>query len=203
MGTLGEYDRIAAALFGKTKSATLSILFGQPNSRFYLRQIVEQARCGAGAVQRELKRMTDSGLIIRENVGNHVYFRANHDSPVFREISSLVTKTTGCADILRKALSSVSSQIQFAFIFGSTATGTATASSDIDLLIIGRLTFTEAVNAVAKAQTRLDREINPVVFSQSEFVERKKANDPFVRGMDEAKKIMLVGDIREFEKLGR
>ena len=60
------------------------------------------------------------------------------------------------------ALVGLSGRIDLAFIFGSLAVGRQKYSSDVDLMIIGDISLLEAVKALASAQVKLGREINPV-----------------------------------------
>jgi len=71
---------------------------GHADQSFYLRQLVRAVGAGHGAVQRELKHLTNMGLIVRRPQGNQVLYRANPQSPIFREIKSLITKTVGIHD---------------------------------------------------------------------------------------------------------
>jgi hypothetical protein len=92
---------------------------------------------GTGAVARELSRLQRSGLVLVERIGNQKHYRANQDSPIFEELHSLVLKTVGLADPLRKSLEPYAGAIKAAFVYGSVAKGTDTARSDIDLMVIG------------------------------------------------------------------
>ncbi len=47
-----------------------------------------------GPVQRELKQLTDAGIIRRTVRGRQVYYQANSESPVFPELKSLIMKVT-------------------------------------------------------------------------------------------------------------
>jgi predicted nucleotidyltransferase len=85
--------RIADALFGKTRQRVLALLFGATKRRVFLRQIARQAGTGLGSVQREVARMAEAGLLIREREGHQVYYQANPDSPVINELRRLMLKT--------------------------------------------------------------------------------------------------------------
>ena len=93
MGTTHEV--ISDALFGGAQRAVLSLLFCRPDEEFYLREIIRAAGVGQGAVQRELKRLVASGLVTRRVRGRQVHFRANPDSPVYKELRGLLLKTAG------------------------------------------------------------------------------------------------------------
>jgi predicted nucleotidyltransferase len=49
-------------------------------------------------------------------------------------------------------------------VYGSIAKGEENQRSDVDLLVVGDVTFTEAVKALSSAQEALGREINPTVY---------------------------------------
>src|SRR5436853_6467957 len=100
MGSEYPPERIAAALFGKTRRCVLALLFGRPDESFYLREVARVASTGLGAAQRELKHLSEAGLIVRSPRGQHVYYRANPACPVFAEIRLLLVKTAGLADVL-------------------------------------------------------------------------------------------------------
>ena len=104
------------SLFGHTRSAVLSMLYGHADQAFYLRQLARAVGTGHGALQRELKRLTDMGVIVRRCQGNQVLFQANARSPIFPEIKSLITKTVGIHDVIRSSLASLAPEIQNAFV---------------------------------------------------------------------------------------
>jgi len=97
MGTQMETENIASALFGKSRTSVLAILFCHSDRAFYTRQIVRAAGAGHGAVQRELSALVKAGLAISYRQGNQTYFQANKESPVFQELKGLMIKTARIA----------------------------------------------------------------------------------------------------------
>lgn len=202
MGTKPAGPLVSSALFGKTRQAVLALLYGHDRESFYLRQIVRAVSVGQGSVQRELAHLTAVGLLIRTRQGNQVYYQANRSAPVFVELKSLLVKTAGVADVLQSALAVHSDRIQAAFLYGSVATGTDKAASDIDLLVIGKVSFGEVAEAVSVAQEKLQREINPSVYSPEEFRKKLLAGHHFVRQVFQGPKVFLIGSERELKRLG-
>lgn len=92
MSTVSVNRELYAALFGKTRRAILSLLFGHADEAFYLRQIVRLTGSGLGAVQRELKTLTAAGILKREAKGLHVYYQANAACLAFAELKSLLSR---------------------------------------------------------------------------------------------------------------
>ena len=128
---------VGETLFGQTRQQILALLFGHPGERFYQRRIIKAADLGSGTVQRDLERLSRSGVITRSVDGRQVYFQANRQCPIFSELHGIVRKTFGVAQALKESLASIADRIFVAFIFGSVATGTETPISDVDVLIVG------------------------------------------------------------------
>lgn len=103
-------------------------------------------------------------------------------------------------DLLRRALAKYTDKIRMAFIYGSFARSNEHAQSDVDLAVIGDISFGEVVSALSEVQDILSREINPVVYSENEF--RAKASfSHFARSLKDSEKIFLIGSADEFERL--
>ena len=62
-------------------------------------------------------------------------------TPSFVELKSILAKTSGIRDILHEALASLKDRIKLAFVYGSIARGEEKASSDVDLMVVGEISF--------------------------------------------------------------
>lgn len=80
---------ILEALFGKARRLVLGLLYRNPDEAFYVRKIIRLTGLSPGSVQRELKRFTDSGIVVRSKQDNHVYFQANPSCSAYIELRSL------------------------------------------------------------------------------------------------------------------
>jgi len=172
---------IGDALFTKTQQRVLGLLYGRPDVSFYTNEIVRRADMGRGTVRRELARMVAAGLLVVRKEGNQQHYQANPECPVYEELSGLVRKTFGMADVIRSALEPLARRIQWSFIFGSLADGRETTGSDIDLMVIGEVKFADVVNALYPAQEKLGREINPKIYSREEWKQMVNNKDGFVK----------------------
>ena len=201
MRTVTGNKDLSSILFTKTRRSVLSLLYGHTDESFYLRQIVRVTGSGLGPVQRELKQLTDVGIIRRTERGHQVYYQANVASPVFKELKSLITKTAGVAECLQSALSTFSTRITIALVYGSVARGEDNQRSDIDLLVVGNVAFSEVVKALHGAQETLGREINPTVYPVDEFRSRIAEDHYFVRDILSGPKIFVIGDENDLKRL--
>lgn len=148
--------RIAEALFSRTQQKVLRLLFSQPEHRFYLSEIVRQAKKGTGAVVRELARLAGAGLVTVTSVGRQKHYQANRASPVFEDLGGLIAKLSGTAPALRSPAATYVVErpaqvpaipkaklaalcrkyhVRRLGLFGSAARGELAPQSDIDLLI--------------------------------------------------------------------
>ncbi len=89
MGTIIN-DSIASALFGKTRSNILAMLFNRPEAEFYMRQIARLSGSGRGAVQRELANLLACGIISLRHQGRLTLYSANKNSPAYAELKKLM-----------------------------------------------------------------------------------------------------------------
>jgi predicted nucleotidyltransferase len=192
---------LCGGLFGKTRQAVLALLYGRADSSFYTKQILDAVKIGRGTVQRELKNLTDAGIIIREVQGRQVYYRANARCPIFDELKSIVRKTFGVADVIRQSLATNADKIRVAFIFGSVAKSTDDRRSDIDLMVVGKISFGDVVSLLTPAEQKLAREVNLVVYPIAEFKKKVKEDHHFVKTVLEDEKIFVIGDEDELRKL--
>jgi predicted nucleotidyltransferase len=201
MSTTTSNDNLSTTLFGKTRRAVLSLIYGHSDESFYLRQLARITAGGMGAVQREIKSLVKAGIIKRIEKGRQTYYQANPECPVFAELKSLIMKTAGMSDILKISLAPLAERIRVAFIYGSIAKGDEAGSSDVDIFIIGDVTFNEVVEMLNPVQQTLNREINPSVYPFKEFKTKLAAGHHFLRSILEDEKWFLIGDENEFTKL--
>jgi len=192
---------LCSGLFGKTRQVVLALLYGRADSSFYTKQILDAVKIGRGTVQRELKNLTDTGIIIREVQGRQVYYRANARCPIFNELKIIVRKTFGVADVLRQSLVTEADKIRVAFIFGSIARSADDRRSDIDLMVVGKISFGDVVSLLSPAEEKLGREVNTVVYPVAEFKKKVKEDHHFVKTVLEDEKIFVIGDEDELRKL--
>jgi predicted nucleotidyltransferase len=185
---------LADALFSTIRRRVLAYLFGQPERSFFATELIGLAGGASGAVQRELARLVESGLVTVSRVGTQKHYQANPKSPLFAELCSIAQKTGALAEPLREALAPLAEHITAAFVYGSVAKRSDTAASDIDLLVVSdSLTYADLYAAMEQATARLGREVNPAVYSRKDLAKRMKENKAFVTRVMAQSKIWLIG----------
>lgn len=184
---------LARQLFGQTRSAVLSALLLHPESSLHVRELARLTGASAGSLHRELRLLAELGLLLRQEVGRQVHYRANAAHPVYGELAQLLRKTAGLVDVLREALEPLGGKVELAFVYGSMASGAERAGSDVDLMVLGRVTFADLVRVLAPAQATLRRDVNPTVMTRREFEDRRAAGDGFARSVMHGEKLWLKG----------
>ena len=189
-----EGTSLADALFSTVQQRVLAYLFGQPERSFFATELIKLAGGGSGAVQRELARLEDSGLVMVTRLGTQKHYQANPKSPIFSELCGIAQKTVGLAEPLRDALTPLAKRISAAFVYGSVAKKQDTAASDIDLMVISRkVTYADLFTALEEVSARLGRKVNATVYSPQELAKRVKQDNAFVTRVLAQPKIWIIG----------
>lgn len=198
---LPAQPQLIETLFGAYRRQILGLLLLRPDETFYVRELARLTGVPAGSLHRELKLLSEAGLLLRTTAGNQVRYQANRDCPIHEELAGIFRKTAGLADVLRELLGPLQATISLALVFGSVAQGKARSGSDIDLLVIGSVSFASVVEACHAGTIRLGREVNPVVMTRAAFRAKRQKGDRFVTRIATEPKIFLIGDASEFGKL--
>ena len=184
----------------KTRIRLLTVFLLRGDGRFYLRELVKKTGAQLRSVQVELANLTEAGILIKEISGRQTYYRIDKRCPIIPELRSIFIKTAGLSDVLRTALAPLADSIDVAFVFGSFATDRVRPDSDVDLMIVGRVTLQEIVDVLGSVEQEIGREVNPSVFPLEEFRERVEAGEHFIISVLNERKLFLIGDERELER---
>ena len=193
---------LASLLFTDYRRRILGLLLTHPERSYHLREIARLTSTQPGTLARELGKLAEAGVLTQQKVGNQRQYAANRECPVYEELASILRKTSGLAEVLADALLDLRGHIEVAFVFGSMASGKARNDSDIDLLLIGDLTFTDAVAALYPAQQTLGREINPKLYRPEEWTRALQERSSFIREVMDKPKLFIIGDEAHLQRHG-
>lgn len=192
---------MAQHLLGQTRSRVLSALLLHPERSLHVRELARVAHTSPGSLHRELRTLAELGLVMRQEAGRQVHYRANVQSPVFAELAGLLRKTVGMADVLRDALAPLGEQVELAFVYGSMADGSERPGSDVDVMVLGQAGFADVTLALAATAELLGHEVNPTPLPVRDFTRRLAEGDGFARSVAAAPKIWLKGTPHDFAEL--
>jgi len=188
-------------LFGsKTRVSLLSKLLMNADRSWYIRELARELEIPYSMLYKEVKNLVSLGVINEEKRGKVTLVSVNKSLPFFAELKSLMVKTVGLSDLLRTGLSELK-QIRYALVYGSFASGEESASSDVDFLIVGDVDEERLLKVVGGIEKEVGREINYILWSEKEFMERVKSKHHLLRDIASKPVIMLVGEEDKFRRV--
>jgi predicted nucleotidyltransferase len=196
MRTIGILD----ALFPTIRAGVLSATMLQPEHWWFMTELARHLETSPSSLQRELESLVSVGLLLRRQDGRRTYYKANADSPLFRDLHGLLDKTSGLIPALTTTLKRFDNRIELAFLYGSVARGEEHSASDVDLAIVGTLKQIDLLPALRKLESRFGREVNVTLFSPEEFRRKLAAEDHFLLSVLKGKTIPLKGTLNELEE---
>ncbi len=188
---------ILGALFPEVRSGILLATLLQPQRAWYLSELASFLSTRPSSLQREVDALGEAGILTTWRDGRRLYVQANRESPVFEDLRQLLEKTGGVVEVLQREFFPIHDRVQTAFIFGSVARSEEQSASDIDVLVVGNLGLKELQPLLERAEERLGRQINPIVYSAPEFLSRIQQQDHFLKTVMEGPRLLIAGEDRE------
>ena len=192
MGIIVQGKGLWRALFTRTQRRVLGLLYGYPDRSFYANEIVRLAGVGTGAVQRELNRLSEAGLFTVKRVGNQKHYQANRDCPIYPEIRSLVVKTFGALDEVRREVQSRGDAIDLALLHGRAAEELAASGTELNLLVVSdQLQRSEMEEGLTEAGRRIGRQIRLTLLRPERFLDLLDGGDERLAAILDEPRIVL------------
>lgn len=183
-------------IISRVRVKVLELFLVNPGKIFHVREIVRRTDEEINAIRRELAHLEKAGMVTKEPRANRLYYAFRRDYPLYFELLELIAKTTGLGQNLLKNKARLG-KVKFAMLSGSFVRGVPGSSERIDLLVVGNVVLPELSQIVRAEEVRRDQEINYTVMTEEEFEFRKKRRDPFILGVFEGSRIMIIGDEEE------
>ncbi len=177
----------------KTRLKLLQTIFYLPNEYYYVRELTRIIKEEINSVRRELKNLKTAGLINSEWRANRLYYWANPDSALFRDMLSLVHKSSGFGQKITKNRQKTG-QIKYLIYSQNFIRNMPNSEQDLDFLIVGRVIIPEIGELVREEEKRRGREVNYTVVGQDEFSMRLKNRDPFVVDLLLGDRVFIIGE---------
>jgi predicted nucleotidyltransferase len=90
-------------LFGAYRRKVLSLLLLHRDRSFYMREISRLTGVPPGSLHRELKALTEAGILVRSPLGNQVRYQADAACPILDDLTAIVRKFPGRTGAVREA----------------------------------------------------------------------------------------------------
>lgn len=189
----------SGSLFSRTRSGVLAALALAPEQELHVREVARRSGLSAPGVAHELRLLEGLGIVAARRVGRQKLYRMNADSPLFSELTSIMRKTAGLADLIRAALLPLDQQIELAYIYGSMASGKTRPGSDVDVMIVGTASSMDVSAALEDASRELGREVNATVYAPDEYASKVSLGRGFPFTAHSGARIMLLGSADELK----
>jgi DNA-binding transcriptional ArsR family regulator len=165
----------------------MSLLFNNPDEKFYVREIARLINKNPSGVKRELDKLKEMDLVLTEKEGNLRYFRVNKDSSLFPELKGLIAKSLGLPGALKSVLKAA--EAKAAFIHGPYINNASLPSLDL-FVVTDSNHIRKNLDDIEK---RFGREIHLIMMNISEYRAKKKSGERRLKKLLNAKKILLLG----------
>ena len=170
-----------------------------PGNEYHIRELARIVEATPIYVQKELKNLESLGLLDSRKKGNMILYKLRAKSPIAEDLKRIFLKTESIGQAIMKDLDI--KKIKFAFIFGSFAKGIETPTSDVDVLMIGNVNEDDVLRSISKTERRIGREINFILWTEKEFLEKAEKKIPLIKEISKTPVIMIVGDVDELKRL--
>ena len=158
----------------KTRIKLLLKFFINPGSRAYLRELAKEFGGSTNSIRVELNRLTKSDLLVSNNKGRTVLYKANTKHTFFKDIQKVVLKYVGIDSLVENMVSKLGN-VKSAYIIGDYAKGID--SGIIDLVLIGEINQEVLYKLAEKTENLIKRKIRSVVLTEKEFKKLDKTLD--------------------------
>lgn len=184
------------ALMPLTRQRVLGLIMNAPDRWWYLSELASALRISPSSLQRELDSLTAAAILLMRRDGRRTYYKANEESAIYPELRGLLRKTTGIAQEVASALAPLKQRTALALLYGSVARGEERADSDVDLLVVADdVTLEELYRRLAPVERKLQRKINPTLYTRDEFRRRRRARNSFLEKVVAGTTVTLIGTI--------
>lgn len=177
----------------KSRIKLLEVFLNEPSDMFHVRHLVRKTGDEINAVRRELGFLEKKGVLQKEPRANRVYYQLDKDYPFYYDLLKVASKTLGLGrDILKNRAKL--GKIKYAMFSGKFVRKIKKRPDEVDFLLVGQVVLPELALMVRNEEARLGVEINYTAMTEEEFDFRKRRNDPFIIGILNGSRVMLLGD---------
>lgn len=158
------------SVVGSRALARLILHFAiHPDTPMHFRALQRHTGIGNRSLQEQLQKLSDWGVVVREEANGTVSYRSDPASPRWAVLRDLVRSFADAAEVLSEALAEVGG-VEAAFVFGSTARGEAGEDSDVDLFILGdSISASKLGRATSTASLLLNRDVDVKRFTRAKL----------------------------------
>ena len=185
----------------QTMIEVLVFFLFHPQKKVPLSHIVQGTKKALIQVQRTMKRLVETGLILKITTLKKTYYQANEDHVAYGELQRLALVSKILSPTYKRELEHVEKKVTYGFIYGSFAKGSNHAMSDLDIFLVGDTSHYDLGTFFFNLGRELVCEVNVAIFSPKQIQKGLKEESSFFVDVLQGPKIWLFGNKNEFERL--
>ncbi|BAI62276.1 conserved hypothetical protein [Methanocella paludicola SANAE] len=162
------------AIIAKNSFKILNIFLFKPDVQIHQNEVIRMSGLSKNTVMKLLDLFTREGLLKESRKGNLKLFSLVEGHPVVKQLKILVNVSE-----LNEILKRFAGKGFETYLFGSAARGEDTEKSDIDLLIIGKISNDDLADITAGITNAINREVNPIIKTPYEYSTLYKTDKAF------------------------
>ena len=170
----------------------LTLLLLHPDTEYTLSEIAGKLGLPLTTVQREVTRLSGSGLTRERRVGRSRLVSANPASRYTRPLTELLSLAFGPQFVISEEFNGLGAAA--VAIYGSWAAryngSVGHAPNDVDVLVVGDISRRDLYEAAERAEQRLALPVNPVLCSPERWL---AAADPLIQQIRSAPLVWVIG----------
>lgn len=179
-------SQLKKILISQTRIKLINILFHTPKEIYYVRELVRKTNEEINSVRRELDNLLKADLIIQDKRANRVYYGANPKSFYFNDLLLIAHKNSPLANI---------HHLKYLFLSYDFATNTPHSADNIDIVIVGDVSYKEVETLIKQEEVKLNKEINYMIMDKYEFQLRRSRRDQFIVDFFLSSPLVVYGDL--------
>lgn len=192
-GTIRAGKMFADLITSKSRVKLLTVFLMSPHEMFHVRESVRRTGDEINAVRRELLLLEKKGILQREQRANRVYYSLDKNYPFYFDLLALGAKTIGLGATILENRAKLG-KIKYAMFSGKFVRKIEKMPDEVDLMVVGTVVLPELAVLVRNEESRFGAEINYTAMTEDEFKFRKTRSDPFIAGILNKSRVMLIGD---------
>jgi predicted nucleotidyltransferase len=192
---------LARVFPNQTMIEVLIYFLFHPQKKAPLSHIVHGTKKALIQVQRAIKRLVETGLILKITTPKKTYYQANEAHVAYEDLQRLALRSKILSPTFKEELQQIEKKVTYGFIYGSFAKGSHHAMSDLDIFLVGDMSHYDLGTFFFNLGRELVCEVNITIFAQKQLREGIKDQNPFLNDVLKGPKIWLFGNKYEFERL--
>ncbi len=181
-------------LVSKTRIKLLEIFLSDPTQMYHVRDLVRRAEEEINAVRRELLRMERAGIVKKEARGNRLYYWFRKDYPLYQDLLSIISKTTGLGQAILKNKTKLGHLNLVMFSLSFVRHESKSKNDDVDVLVVGEINLSELNTLIKEEEDKRGTAINYTPMTSEELKFRRLRRDPFLLSILTSGRVMIYGD---------